>query len=317
MRSKQGFVVLLVVAQAAIFGAGNVMMKLAYDGITPLWCTAMRFGLAFAVMMMVCGPRVVRMVSSTSPRLWLVPCFWMGVSFLASSVSVDMTSATNAGFFMALPMLFTPILSLVLLHRRYTKGTMMLQALVIAGLYLLTCNAGGLSIGAGEVLALASSAFFALSLVFTERNAEKVDAFALATLQIGSTFLMAAGAGFVFEPMPNFAVVTPVSWAALAFLSICGTCLAFFLQNYALARIPSSTVSVVLCAEPVFTALFSTLVLGEYLTIIGMMGAALIVLCTVAASIEDKRVRMAQLVRIISFKRARALPTSVDMRQAS
>ena len=82
------------------------------------------------------------------------------------------------------------------------------------------------------------------------------------------------------------------SWAAIAFLAVIGTCVAFFLQNFALSRIPSATVSVLLCAEPVFTAAISAVALGEVLTSVGIVGAALIVACTMAASLEDTQITL-------------------------
>ena len=52
---KSWMFVLLVVLQTAIYGAANVVMKVAYSDIPPLWCTALRFGIAFFVFMLLFG----------------------------------------------------------------------------------------------------------------------------------------------------------------------------------------------------------------------------------------------------------------------
>ena len=281
--------VALVVVQAVIYGANNVVMKAAYADIAPMWCAVLRFGIALAVFMAFFGRTVVADLRRVSPRAWLPSALCMAGAFLTSSLAVDLTSATNAGFFIALPMLFTPLLALVMLGRAYRLSTIALQALVLVGLYLLCCNGGSLSFGAGEVVGLASSVFFAAALVFGERGLGDVSAATLSVVQIGATFLAAVPLAAAFEPAPDVAAVSGMSWAAVAFLALAGTCLAFLLQNTALSRVPSATVSVILCAEPVITAVLSGIVLGEALSGVGIVGAVVIVACTVAATLLDSR----------------------------
>ena len=296
VQSKQGIVVMLVLIQAAIYGLGNVLMKIAYLGVSPMWCAVLRFGLAFALFMLFFGRRVVATFKGKRLRTWLPSCLLMAASFLLCGLAVNLTSATNAGFFMALPMLFTPVLSLVVLRRAYTLQTVLLQGVVIAGLYLLCCNGGALSFGPGEFCGLASSACFAASIVMAEHGLGEVDAIAMSVAQIGITFVAATGAAIVFEVPPVLDAVPLESWAAIAFLAVIGTCVAFFLQNFALSRIPSATVSVLLCAEPVFTAAISAVALGEVLTSVGIVGAALIVACTMAASLEDTQITLSHRI---------------------
>ena len=87
----------------------------------------------------------------------------------------------------------------------------------------------------------------------------------------------------------------------MAFLAIAGTCLAFWLQNKALAHIPAATVSVILCSEPVVTAIISFFVLGEVLSMMGVLGAAIIVGCTVAATLLDSRAEKDQVEELPTF----------------
>jgi drug/metabolite transporter (DMT)-like permease len=285
--NKSSIFTLFVVLQTAIYGVGNVVTKIAYVGISPLWCAALRFGLAFLVFMLFFGPRTVRMLKSARLSSWLPSSVFMSLTYITCSIAINLTSATNAGFFIALPMLFTPVLALVLSGSKYTASTAVLQAVVVFGLYLLCCNGGTPTFGLGELFGLASSACFAASLVFGERGLDDVDPIALSTMQIGITFLGALASAIASEPLPDFAAVPAVSWTAIAFLACVGTCLAFFLQNTALKHVPSATISVILCAEPVFTAAVSAVALGEMLTGMGVVGAILIVACTMVASLAD------------------------------
>ena len=108
MLNKTWPFVLFIVLETVIYGAGNVVMKLAYAGISPLWCTALRFGIAFAVLMAIFGKRTVRMVKSSPVKNWLPAGVAMTFCYIFCSLSVNMTSATNAGFFIALPLRTDP-----------------------------------------------------------------------------------------------------------------------------------------------------------------------------------------------------------------
>ena len=141
-----------VVLQAIFYGADNVVMKVAYGEISPLWCQTLRFGLAFALFMALFGKQIVKGLRGSRVSAWLPVGVVYAVAFVASSLAVDMTSATNAGFFISLPMLFTPVIALALMRRTYRLSTLVLQIAVLAGLYLLCCNGGSFSFGAGVIL---------------------------------------------------------------------------------------------------------------------------------------------------------------------
>lgn len=278
-----------VVLQTVIFGSGNAITKLAYESITPLWCLAIRFGLAAAVFALFLGPRIVRQLREVRVRDWLPAALCMAFAYLTCNVALDLTTATNVGFLVALPVVFAPLLSSVLNRRRYPLAFLPFQGAVVVGLYLLCSNGGALSFGWGEILALLSSVALAGALVFGERGLEKLDATAVAGTQIAASFVVALVCALAFEPPVDLAAVQPVAWGTVAFLALLSTCLTFMLQNVALTALPSSTVSLLLTGEPVFTAAFSFVLLGEVLSVAGLAGAALIVVSVAAATWVESR----------------------------
>ena len=118
---------------------------------------------------------------------------------------------------------------------------------------------------------------------------EQLDATTVAGTQIVASFVVALACALVFEPPVNVAAVQPVAWGTIAFLALLSTCLTFMLQNVALTELPSSTVSLLLTGEPVFTAAFSFMLLGEALSAAGMAGAVVIVASVVAATWVEGR----------------------------
>lgn len=287
--AKRWLFVVLVVLQTVIFGFGNVLTKIAYSDITPLWCLVLRFGLAFAVFGAVFGRRIVRDLRKVRMGAWLPAAVCMALCYITCNVALDLTTATNVGFLVALPVVFAPLLSSLVNRKPYPVAFLPFQGAVVLGLYLLCTNGGVLTFGPGEALALLSSVSLAGALVFGERGLAKLDVCTVAGTQIAATLVVSLVLALAAEPVVDVTQVTPMAWGTIAFLALASTCLTFFLQNKALTVLKSSTVSLLLTGEPVFTAVFSLPLLGEMLDGRGFAGAAIIVAAVVCATVLDGR----------------------------
>lgn len=285
MRNGKVLFAMLVLVETAIYGLGNVLLKVAYVDLSPLWCSAFRFSIGFAVFMAVFGGRVVACLRRVPMRAWLPTALLIAVANILNALAVNLTSATNAGFFVSLPMLFVPAFALVAFRRRYAASTALLQVLVVVGLYCLCCNGGSLAFGPGEVAGLASSACFAASMVAGERALDQMDFASTATVQAAATALTSVVMAVCFESVPALGQVSLVTWGCVFYLGVGATFAAYLIQNLALSHLPSTTVSVLLCAEPVCTAVASYLLLGETLGALGLVGATLVIGGTVAATL--------------------------------
>lgn len=289
MKDARWLFVASVVLQTLIFGFGSAITKIAYESVTPLWCMTLRFGIAFLVFAIPFGPRIVRSLRAARLRDWLPAALGMAVSYIGINVALDLTTATNVGFLGALPVVFAPFIAIVVLRRRYELRHLPFQAAVVAGLFLLCSNGGAFSFGAGEALALLGSVGIACALVFGQKGLAKLDVVTISATQVGVTFLASLGGAVALEPPLAFSAVTPAAWGVIAFLALASTCLTFALQNLALTRLESSTVSMLLTGEPIFTALFGFLILGETLSPAGLAGSAIIVACLVGETYLDGR----------------------------
>lgn len=90
---------------------------------------------------------------------------------------------------------------------------------------------------------------------------------------------------------PSSLLLAPVA----VVLTIGGYILGFLLQMIALARISAVVAGVVFCLEPVVAALTSALVLGETLSLVQMIGGALVLAAIMTNVILDRRRPTARL----------------------
>lgn len=284
MKNSKYLFYLFILGQSVVYGFGNPLTKVAYESITPLWMLAARFSLAFVLMMVIFGNRVITALKGHKIRLWLPSAVCCGGAYISCNIALNLTSATNVGFIMSLPVIFAPILAKLFLHGRYEFKRLPVQLAAIVGLFLLCCNGGLFSFGLGEALALFEAFCLAGFLVFGEKAMEEMDVMALTSLQVGLTAIVSVAAAVFFDDVSVLGQVTLTGWAIVAYLAITCTIIAYILQNVALRHLSSSTVSMLQCSQPILTAVASYILLGETLSGLGLAGAVIIVLCLVADS---------------------------------
>ena len=286
MERNKARYILFILGQSLLYGIGNPVTKLAYDGgITPLWLLAGRFLTATAVCWLLFGKRIRAQLPKAHIKHWLPSALGIAGAYICCNLALNMTSATNVGFLISLPVLFTPFLAPLLLHRRYDMRVLPVQLLSVVGLFLLCCGDSGFSFGMGELLGLLDALSLAFALIFSERALRELDGTVLTFLQAAVTFGISLVLALCFDDFAVLPRIEPVAWAVVLYLALGCTVLAYILQNYAVAHLSAATVSVLQCTQPILTALISFIVLREKLTPLGIAGGVLIV----AALLLDAR----------------------------
>ncbi len=176
-------------------------------------------------------------------------------------------------------------------NRWYPRRIIPIQLAVIVGLYLLCCGgeSGGSTFGVGEVLGLVCALSLAAALVFSEQAMPGIDPVSMATAQAAVTGVLCLAAALLFDDVAVLPHVTATGWLVVAYLALLCTCLSYVLQNTALTRLSSYTVSLLQCTQPILTAVCSYLLLREKLTAVGLTGAAIIVACVVLENWQSGR----------------------------
>ncbi|MBQ8562267.1 MAG: DMT family transporter, partial [Firmicutes bacterium] len=129
----------------------------------------------------------------------------------------------------------------------------------------------------GDLLCAMCGVAYAIDLLLTEKAVahEEVNPYQLGVFQLGVTGLCNLVLAFITETphLPS----EPNIWAAVAFLSIFCTGVAFVIQPIAQQYTTASHVGVIFALEPVFAGIVAFVLAGEVLTGKAYVGAALMV----------------------------------------
>lgn len=281
------FFAMLILLQSVLYGFGDPISKAAYETMSVYSLMTVRYSIALLALLLFFGKRIVRGVKEVPVRLWLVPSLCIAGGFVLNNIALNLTTATSATFLRSMATILTPILAFIVYRTRYHLIHVPLQLLVIVGLYLFC---GGFSgFGMGELVGFGSAVLMAGSLVASGTAMKQMDALALTAVQAAASMMLALICAFVFEGGLTLEGASPVNWAIIFYMALGCTLLGYLLQNKALEGISSRTVALLQCTAPVLTAVFSFFLLGETLSVMGLIGAAIILFCVVAETLVDTR----------------------------
>ena len=275
----------LILLQSVIYGFGDPISKIAME-VTPVYSMmTVRYAIAFIVCFLLFGKRITDTVRTVPAKAWLIPGMCIGLSYLLNNVALSMTDATSVAFLRSLSVVITPAFAFLLYKTRYKWQLILIQILVLPGMYLL-CVRGGLSgFGMGEVFALLAAALMAGALVFSKNYLEMVDPVSMTALQAACSAVLAFAGSLAIEGGIHLETTTTEAWLIILYLAVLCTFLGYLMQNLALIGTDGRTVSLIQCICPVMTAVFAFIMLGEHLSAAGIAGAVIIIGCITAGAV--------------------------------
>lgn len=276
--------ILYILLQSLIYGVGNPLTKIAYRSITPYWLLAGRYVFAVPLILFLARRTLVEDLRHTSVKVWLPPCICCAGAYITGNLALNYTTATNVGFIMSLPVLIAPVLAIPVMHQKYQWKHLPIQLVTVIGLFLLCCNGGFFRFGIGEVLSFVFAFCLAGHLVFGERVLQEMEVLSATALQLLVAMAACTSCAFIADDISVLSGVAPEAWAIVVYLGIVCSIGGFLLQNEAVPNLSSRTVSLFQCSQPILTAAASYFILGEVLTPIGLLGAAIIIACLIIDS---------------------------------
>ena len=128
---------MLIILQSLFYGFGDPISKVAYE-VTPVYTLlVIRYSIAFIVLAVLFGPRIISTVRTVPLRAWLVPGICIGMAYLVGNVALSLSAATSIAFIRSLSVVLTPALAFIFYRARFRWEHIALQALAVLGLYLL------------------------------------------------------------------------------------------------------------------------------------------------------------------------------------
>lgn len=288
-RTPLAFVALLVAAMA--WGSTVVVAKSAFESISAINLLVVRLVLTGGVLLVVLSTRL-RMTRGTALKgIILGTLFATGIG--SQIIGLQYTPPSLSGFVTASYVVFTAIISAVLLRQKQPLFTWLAVGLTITGIVVLASGAGAgeARFGLGAALTLFGALAFAFHIVFLGRWVRPGNVQHLTVMQA----LVGAVAALLVVPFTAFEFPSdPVLWGQLLYLGIFCGAVTLFLQSWAQSHVAATPSAVIMCTEPVWSVILAVGFGFELLTPQILIGGGLVVVALLLTVWPRKRGRVVE-----------------------
>lgn len=257
----------LIVLVALFWGSTYFLTKMAVEELEPFIITALFFF------------KRIRKADRTVIKYSIILGVLAVIAVLSMTFGVQYTTASNAGFLISLSVVMIPLISVVVLKKRIKAKLLLSVILATIGIVCLTLNEQ-LTINKGDILCILCATSFAVQVLIMERIPKSADSVAIGALQLGITAVVNFIFSFFLE-MPRDLKV----WGVIVILGVFCTAFCYIIQIYALKNTSAIQAGIILSLEPVFSAIFAYIFLGELLSKQGYIGAILLFISVILAGI--------------------------------
>jgi drug/metabolite transporter (DMT)-like permease len=274
MRRYQADLLLLLIA--AIWGLGFVFQKTAMAHVEPLTFIAARTAIAALVLMPIALRESSHAALAVPRRLVLgsmigATLFFLGALFQQTGIVT--ATVTNTGFLTALYIVLTPLIAWGFDRKRPDRFVWPAIALAFAGSWLLGGGTlGGFSMG--DTLVAVGAIFWAAHIVATGKYATFARPYTFTCLQFAGVAALAGASAAIFEH-PTIPAIT-AAWIDIAFVGVLSSALTFTILAIAMRHTPPAETAIIVSTETLFAAFAAYLLLGERLSVLGWLGAGMI-----------------------------------------
>ena len=271
----------LIVLVALFWGSTYFLTKMAVAELEPFNLTALRFGTAFIITALFFFKRI-RNADRTVIKYSIILGVLAVIAVLSMTFGVQYTTASNAGFLISLSVVMIPLISVVVLKKKIKAKLLLSVILATIGIVCLTLNEQ-LTINKGDILCILCATSFAVQVLIMERIPKSADSVAIGALQLGITAMVNFILSFFLE---NFTVPSDLKvWGVIVILGVFCTAFCYIIQIYALKDTSAIQAGIILSLEPVFSAIFAYIFLGELLSKQGYIGAIFLFISVILAGI--------------------------------
>ena len=253
---------LAVLLVAFIWGATNVVIRDALDGITPFWFCFLRFVVASAALMLLFGRRAFAMTRRAKVRGMLTGVVF-SLAYLSGAVGLLYTTAGNQSFIISMSVVFVPLCVWFFTKKFPGRHVMTSVALCLAGLCGLMLD-GNFRINPGDALSAFAMLCVTGYILLVEKFAAGEDACGLSCWQAVGTMICSALFALAFEPMP--AEIGRAAWLAVIYAGTIGFALTLVLQTAAQKVTSPTHVAILLSTSGIFGSLLGVVFIGEPMT---------------------------------------------------
>ena len=282
MKSKLTLYIAMI-SIAAVWGSSFVVMKDSLERQNVFSFLSSRFILA-ALLMFLYKPGVFRGLTNKFISRGIIAGILLGSGYIFQTYGLTKTTVSNTGFITGLYLVFTPLISLIILKRHVLKIQWLAVVIATIGLFFISYN--GVTIGLGEILVLISAFIYGAHFVALGEWSDGKNTYALTFIQVATVAALTSIFAFKdgFQMAPDSTV-----WLAILYTAFFATFIGFLIQTKAQSVMSATVASVLLATETPFAVFFGLYFHNDPLTLRIITGGSLVMAAMALVIWSDNR----------------------------
>lgn len=278
---------ILALITIIVWGSTFISTKMLLSEFTPVQIMLCRFAIAYVVLWLI-RPKIDKTELKDELLFFLMGIFGCTVYFMTENTALKYTLASNVSIIVA----SAPIITAILAHffikgERLNKNIGLGFAVAFAGVIMVVFNGQFvLKLNpAGDALSLGAAVSWAIYSVILRTCVDKYNSVMLTRKLMFYGFITAFPVALIQgERMPFEAFGNPEMLFCILFLGVVGSGICYVLWNIAISRLGVVTTNNYIYINPFVTLVTGGIVLKEPITVMGVVGAVLIISGIVIAS---------------------------------
>jgi drug/metabolite transporter (DMT)-like permease len=277
------FLYLGLLATTAVWGGAFLVMKDSLVRQDVYSFLASRFILA-AAFMFIYKPKSLTGLDRKFVKRAVLIGLLLCSGFIFQTFGLTQTTVSKYRFITGLYLVFTPLISWILLKREIFKVQWLAVLVATIGLYFISFN--GISFGIGEILVLISALLFAGQIVALGEWSDGENTYALTLIQIlvSAVIFFALSLKDGFQLPPDNGV-----WSAVFYTAFFATFLGFLIQVKAQSIMSATVAGVLLAMETPFALFFGLYFDNDPLTLRIISGGTLVLIAMALVIWSDSK----------------------------
>ncbi|MBU4047881.1 DMT family transporter, partial [bacterium] len=210
---------------------------------------------------------------------------FLGYTF--QTVGLKYTTATKAGFITGLSVVLVPVISHFFIKEKINRNSVIGVILAFIGLWFLNYSSSFI-FNLGDFLVLLCAISFAMHIISVGLYTKKMDYVPLVIVQLAIVFVLSLLMALVFERPEIHLSYSPNVWWSIVLTGVFATALAFYMQNRFQKYSTATKTAIIFSGEPIFSAMFAYLLLGEKAGLTAWIGGLLIILGMIVSQSKFK-----------------------------
>lgn len=271
--------VFTVIVWSETFVSTKILLE---HSLSPAEIFLARFSLAYAGMLLLCHKKLFSESFKDELRLFAMGVIGGSLYFLAENTALEYSSASNVAILVGTAPLSTAlILGAVYKEEKSSPRQVLGSVITFLGMALVVFN-GQFVLHLnpkGDMLAIGASVCWGLYALILKKISAKYDilfitrkVFAYGIISMG-VFLLLTKSSFA----PVSVLLRPQVWGNLLYLSLIASLLCFIAWNWSITQIGIVRATNLIYGQCFFTMAFAAVILGERITLMAIIGTAVLI----------------------------------------